>query len=251
MTINQRKPDLYLSMPHPCSYLPERTSTIVFVDPQCVLDEGLYGSFVRQGFRRSGDLVYRPYCQNCSACVPVRIPVHEFRPSRGQKRTWKKNRDIVVRAAAPEFSQEHFDLYRRYQSGRHYGSSMDDPDPQRYVSFLASRQAKTVFYELRAGSGAGPDVNPDTLLAVAVVDILPDGLSAVYTFYEPDLPARGLGVYAILWQIAQTRHLGLPFLYLGYWIKETPKMAYKTQFRPLHALRNGRWSPVTVDEPTP
>lgn len=241
MTINQPKPDLYLSLPHPCSYLPDRASTIVFVDPQFTLDHQLYGNFVDQGFRRSGDLVYRPYCQSCAACVPVRIPVERFHPTRGQKRVWHKNRDITVSAVEPVFNAEHFDLYLRYQSARHAGSSMDDPDPERYIGFLASRQADTVFYEMRAPQPSGPPDSPGRLLGVAIVDILPTGLSAVYTFFEPALGSRGLGVYGVLWQIAEAQRRGLPNLYLGYWIAETPKMAYKTQFHPLEALRNGRW----------
>ncbi len=232
MTIKQPRPDLYLSMPHACSYLPERSSTIVFVDPHYLLDSRLYGDFVQQGFRRSGDLVYRPHCRSCTACVPVRIPVERFRPSRGQKRVWNKNRDITVHVVEPVFSPEHFALYCRYQSARHPGSSMDDPDPERYMGFLASGQAKTVFYEMRT---------PDGLLGVAVVDVLSTGLSAVYTFFDPEFMSRGLGVYAILWQVAETRRLGLEHLYLGYWIKETQKMAYKTSYQPLEALRNGYW----------
>ena len=214
MTINQAKPDLYLSLPHPCSYLQDRASTIVFVDPQFTLDRHLSGNFVDQGFRRSGDLVYRPYCQSCAACVPVRIPVAQFHPTRGQKRVWHKNRDITVHRAEPVFNREHFDLYRRYQSVRHAGSSMDDPDPERYIGFLASRQADTVFYELRIPQSTDPSSSPGRLLAVAIVDTLPTGLSAVYTFFEPALGSRGLGVYGVLWQIAEAQRQGLPYLYL-------------------------------------
>ena len=241
MTINQQKPDLYLSMPHACSYLPQRTSTIVFVDPHYMLDNNLYGSFVRQGFRRSGDLVYRPYCQGCAACIPVRIPAERFTPTRGQKRVWARNQDIQVHTTNQNFSEEHFSLYRRYQAMRHPGSSMDDADPERYIKSLASTQADTVFYEMR-GPGRNPAENGrESLLAVAVADILPDGLSAVYTFFDPDIPGRGLGVFAILWQLKEIRRLGLEFLYLGYWIRECPKMAYKTDYRPLEALQHGHW----------
>jgi arginine-tRNA-protein transferase len=245
MTINQKKPDLYLSMPHPCSYLPERVSTIVFVDPRHTLNQLSYAHYVRQGFRRSGDLVYRPYCQACSACVPVRIPVARFTPGRGQRRALKRNQDVAVVARPPVMDAEHFALYRRYQAGRHAGSSMDDPDPERYANFLLSKQADTRFYEFRIADDAERD--PGRLLAVAVSDLLPDGLSAVYTFYDPDLPARGLGTYAILWQVAEARRLGLPWVYLGYWIKDSPKMAYKTNFHPVEIIRNGRW--VTLDRP--
>ena len=228
----QQNPALYLSLPHPCSYLPKQVATTLFIDPQFPVNSELHGLLARQGFRRSGDLVYRPHCQNCSACVSVRVPVAEFIPSRGQKRTWKKNQDISVSAKAAVFNQEHYDLFLRYQEKRHPGSGMGNPDPERYMRFLVCRTVKTVFYELR---------KKEALLGVAVVDLLPDGLSAVYTFYDPDLPERGLGVYSILWQIAHTRDLGLSWLYLGYWIKESPKMAYKINYQPLQIYQNGLW----------
>jgi arginyl-tRNA--protein-N-Asp/Glu arginylyltransferase len=236
MTIRQNKPDLYLSMPHPCSYLARRMSTILFVDPQRILNEGEYGAFVRQGFRRSGDLVYRPHCQGCSACVAVRVPVREFAPTRGQRRVWNRNPDIVVVQKPARFEPAHFDLYRRYQAGRHPDSGMNDADPQKYLGFLASRQVETIFFELHAEG---------RLLGIAVADVLPDGLSAVYTFYDPDLPQRGLGVYAVLWEIAETARRGLDYLYLGYWIAESPKMSYKTNYRPVEALRAGHWVQLT------
>jgi len=237
MTIRQNKPDLYLSMPHPCSYLAGRMSTILFVDPQRILKEGEYGAFVRQGFRRSGDLVYRPHCQGCSACVAVRVPVREFAPTRGQRRVWNRNPDIDVVQKPAHFEPAHFDLYRRYQAGRHPDSGMNDADPQKYLGFLASRQVETIFFELRAEG---------RLLGIAVADVLPDGLSAVYTFYDPALPRRSLGVYAVLWEIAETARRGLDYLYLGYWIAESPKMSYKTNYRPVEALRAGHWVQLTA-----
>ncbi|HWR87575.1 MAG TPA: arginyltransferase [Acidiferrobacterales bacterium] len=235
MTIRQNKPDLYLSMPHPCSYLDGRMSTILFVDPQRILNEGEYGFFVRQGFRRSGDLVYRPHCQGCRACVAVRVLVREFAPARGQRRVWNRNRDIEVVQKPARFEPTHFDLYRRYQAGRHPDSGMNDADPQKYLGFLVSRQVETVFFELRMEG---------RLLGVAVADVLPDGLSAVYTFYDPDLPQRGLGVHAVLWEIAETARRGLDYLYLGYWIAESPKMSYKINYQPVEALQDGHWSRI-------
>jgi arginyl-tRNA--protein-N-Asp/Glu arginylyltransferase len=233
MTFHQNRPDLFLSMPHPCSYLDGRMSTILFIDPQRVLNEGEYGAFVRQGFRRSGDLVYRPHCQGCSACVPVRVPVRGFVPTRSQRRVWSRNRDIEIVKQPVHFETAHFDLYRRYQAGRHPDSGMNDADPQKYLGFLASRQVETEFYELRSEG---------RLLGVAVADVLPDGLSAVYTFYDPDLPQRSLGVYAVLWEIAEAARRGLDYLYLGYWIAESPKMAYKTNYRPVETLQAGHWA---------
>jgi arginine-tRNA-protein transferase len=235
MTANQQRPELYLSMPHPCSYLPERTSTILFVDPRYSSDSAFYGQRVQQGFRRSGDLIYRPYCRGCNACVPVRVPAARFRPDRGQRRVWERNRDLTVRERPPGFDPAQFELYRDYQTLRHPGSSMDDSDPEKYLAFLLSRRVETRFYEFRLGA------DDSRLLAVAVADRLPDGLSAMYTFFDPRQRSRALGVYAILWEIEQVRRLGLAHLYLGYWIRECPKMSYKNRYRPVEALRNGRW----------
>jgi arginine-tRNA-protein transferase len=235
MTREQKTPEIYLSMPHPCSYLPERMATTLFVDPRYPLDMEKFGHFMQLGFRRSGDLVYRPHCPECGACVPVRVPVEAFRPNRSQRRVWKRNADLHVVEHPAVFSRRHFDLYLRYQAGRHPGGGMDDPDPQKYTQFLVGNHIQTVFYEIR---------QQERLLGVAVVDQLPDGLSAVYTFYEPGEKARGLGVYAILWQIECARELGLPYLYLGYWIEASPKMAYKADYSPLETYRHGQWQPL-------
>ena len=238
MTSHQKAPEIFLSMPHPCSYLPGRTATSLFLDPRCPLDSRQYAGFMRLGFRRSGDLIYRPHCRDCNACIPVRIPVERFRPDRGQRRVWQRNRDLSVTPSAPTYRDEHFELYRRYQAMRHPGGGMDDPDPKKYISFLGTQHIDTVFYEIR---------DRTNLLGVAVTDVLPDGLSAVYTFFEPEERRRALGVYAVLWQIEQARARRLPWLYLGYWIRECRKMAYKGNYHPLEVLQNGRW--ISVDDP--
>lgn len=237
MSGHQRSPDIFLSMPHPCSYLPGKTAATLFIDPRFPLDRDRYGAFTRLGFRRSGDLIYRPHCPGCVACVPVRIATARFAPNRSQRRLWKKNSDIEIVSRPAAFVAEHFDLYMRYQAARHPRGGMDDPDPQKYVNFLTGRRVETVFYEMREAG---------RLLGVAVVDRMNDGLSAVYTFYEPDEIARGLGTYAILWEVEHARALGLPWLYLGYWIAESRKMAYKTNFRPIEAYRNGQWSELEM-----
>ncbi|MEE8211960.1 MAG: arginyltransferase [Acidiferrobacterales bacterium] len=232
MTIRQWKPSLFLSMPHSCSYLPGHTATTLFVDPQQRVDSNLLGKLARHGFRRSGDFVYRPHCQMCSACVPVRVPVATFKPNRSQKRTWQKNRDLTMRRVDAKYHQEHFELYVRYQRARHPGGSMDEPDPEKYVKFLLAQHVHTHFYEMRLGH---------KLLGVAVADVFPDGLSAVYTFFEPADSKRSLGIYAVLLEIAEAKSLGLPWLYLGYWIEESPKMSYKHNFRPLEVYKDGHW----------
>ncbi|MFQ6021496.1 MAG: arginyltransferase [Acidiferrobacterales bacterium] len=233
MTIRLKEPALFTSIPHPCSYLPGRVATTLFIDPQQRLNGPVFAHFARHGFRRSGDFVYRPCCQDCSACVPVRIPVDAFTASRSQRRTCNKNRDLTVRRSTAAFKAEHFELYLRYQRSRHAGGGMDERDPDKYLKFLVTRHVQTQFYELRLG---------ERLVAVTVADVLPDALSAVYTFFDPQESRRSLGVFAILLQIQEAQWLGLPWLYLGYWIKESRKMNYKCNFRPLEAYRNGRWS---------
>lgn len=233
MSIEQTsRPALYLSIPHPCSYLPERTASTLFVDPHFPVNTELYADLNRRGFRRSGDLVYRPHCADCSACIPVRIPSADFKPNRAQRRTWRRNADIETVQKPPLFNERHFDLFRRYQADRHPDGGMNSPDPQRYLRFLTSTHVETRFFEFRAGGD---------LLGVAVVDVLPDGLSAMYTFYEPTAKSRSLGVYSVLWQIDRARQHHLPWVYLGYWISKSPKMAYKTNYRPLEAYWDGRW----------
>jgi arginine-tRNA-protein transferase len=219
-------------MPHPCSYLPGRMATMLFFDPHYQLDSDQYAGLVRFGFRRSGDLIYRPQCQACTACIPVRVPVEHFRCDRGQRRVWKRNQDLIVIPRPQVYEQEHFDLYHRYQATRHAGGELNDPDPQKYVAFLCAHGMNTLFYEFR---------HQRKLLAVAVTDILPDGLSAVYTFFDPDEKRRSLGVYSVLWQIQEAKARSVPCVYLGYWIQECQKMSYKANYQPLEVFINGRW----------
>lgn len=241
MTVSQKIPDLYLSMPHECGYLDDRIATTLFVDPHVPLSRRQYTELVKSGFRRSGSLVYRPHCQGCNACVPVRIPVHRFVPSRAQRRNWKRNSDLTVQTVEGGYRESHFDLYCRYQSSRHSGGSMDVGDPLQYRDFLFSSDFETRVFEFR------PREDPERLIAVAIADRLDDGLSAVYTFFDPDEQHRGPGVYGILWEIDEVRRLGLPYLYLGYWIGESPKMSYKTNYRPLQALLHGEWRDFSFD----
>ena len=222
----------YATPVHECSYLPDREAVTVFADPEFRKDTALYSVLSRYGFRRSGQHIYRPRCPACHACVPVRVPVKEFTPRRSQRRTWRANQDLRVNATEPLFKEEHFELYRRYLASRHKGGGMDDPSPAQYMEFLASPWSDTVFYEFWLDR---------RLLGVTVADELEDGLSAVYTFFDPESARRSLGVFAILWELAQAEHRGLDWLYLGYWIGEAPKMRYKTEYRPLEFFQNGHW----------
>jgi len=222
----------------PCSYLPGREATSEWVDPG-ILHQALYDRLIEAGFRRSGDHVYRPACLGCRACVPVRIPVDRFRPSRRDRRCLRRNADLESRFAQPGFTEEYFALYARYLAARHPGGGMDDPDPADFLQFLTSEWAETRFLEIRDPRGR--------LMAVAVTDLLDAGLSAVYTFFEPDEPARGLGNFAILEQIRIARERGLDWLYLGYWIEGCRKMAYKARFLPQQRRIRNTW--VEVDGP--
>jgi leucyl-tRNA---protein transferase len=217
---------------HDCDYLPGRSARSVFLISDRDPAGTDYQYLIKQGFRRSGDLVYRPYCRECQACIPARVPVEQFNPSRNQRRIWKKNADLRVVKKPPVFNEVHFDLYRRYLNARHPGGGMCESGPKEYIQFLSSNWAGTWFYEFILDS---------TVVAVAVVDHLDDALSAVYTFFDPQLRHRSLGSYAILWEIRQTRGLGLPFLYLGYWIEACSKMAYKKDFHPIEGQMDGHW----------
>ncbi len=228
----------YMSPVHVCPYLPGHKAVSLFASPAAHLDNRIYSRLIDQGFRRSGQHVYRPYCPDCDACIPARIPVHAFAPGRGELRVERRNADIEVRRLPPRYDEEHFQLYCRYLRCRHPDSSMNDPNPERYLEFLTSTWSATYFYELWT----------DRLLGVAIVDHVDNGLSAVYTFFDPDSAARSLGTYAVLWQIREAERLRLPYVYLGYWIRECRKMSYKGRYRPLEIFRNGRWLRADVSD---
>jgi len=228
--------DFYLTPEHECSYLPWQQAMTLFADPSVCINTDLYSELIQYGFRRSGTHVYRPRCPMCDACVPIRIPVNDFKASRGQRRVWKRNQDLSIETVAAEYNDEHFQLYRRYMRARHAGGGMDNPDPDKYSEFLINPYIDACLYEFR---------QQDKLLAVASVDKLNNALSAVYTFFEPNESARSLGVMAILWQIEQVKQSGLEHLYLGYWIKECQKMVYKDKYRPFEIFQEGNWQHYT------
>lgn len=226
---------LLMGSAHACGYLPERHARSAFVDPAFPLEPALYGSLLDQGFRRSGDYAYRPMCLNCRACQSARIVVSGFTPDRAQRRCAKRNADLAL-SIKTTLNDEHYGLYRRYLAARHRDGGMDPEDAKAFEEFLACGWGATEFWEFRA------DDQPDSaLMAVSVVDRVPRGLSAVYTFFEPDAPSRGLGTFAILSQIEQARIHRLPYVYLGYWVPGSAKMDYKKRFHPLEVLRNGSW----------
>ncbi|HKJ70233.1 MAG TPA: arginyltransferase [Gammaproteobacteria bacterium] len=231
---------LYATFPYDCPYLPSRTAVSAVYDPNVAVTSELYGELIRYGFRRSGYRLYRPHCPGCAACESLRIDAAGFRPSRAQRRTWRRNGDLTARIEPAGYREEHFRLYKRYQGGRHPGGEMDFEDPADYARACLESPVDTRLVTFRDGEGR--------LLAVAVTDFLSTGLSAMYTFFEPEASRRSLGTFAVLWQIQHARELGLPHVYLGYWIRESPKMAYKSWFRPAEVWTGSRWRALEPNE---
>lgn len=225
----------YVTAPYSCSYLPQRKARSQVATPNHLIDGQVYSDLVQIGFRRSGVFAYRPYCDGCRSCIPLRIPAGQFKPSRTQRRVWKRNSDLRTTTGSLRFDDEHYRLYQRYQSVRHAGGGMDQDSREQYAQFLLQSRVDSRLIEYRGACGS--------LKMVSIIDLLADGISSVYTFYNPAEQQRSLGTYGILWQIEQCKSLGLEHLYLGYWIAESPKMQYKSSFNPHETLQNGVWKP--------
>jgi len=222
----------FISSPHSCNYIDDRETTSVFADPLFPKDKPLYSALVANGFRRSGEHLYQPHCIGCTECIPVRIPVNEFKIRRHQKRAWEINQDLTIVKSRAAFHDEHFQLYTKYLSRRHRNGGMDNPTKDNYTDFLLASWSETLLYEFRLDK---------KLIAIAVVDQLQKAYSAIYSFFDPDLQQRSLGKFAILYLIEQSKQSGYSWLYLGYWIASCNKMKYKIEYQPIECFIDEEW----------
>jgi len=229
---DQTKLNFFASTPEPCSYLNDRHSISAFANPNVDMDMQTYSKLIQHGFRRSGGYVYRPHCPTCKECISVRVPVKQHKSSRNEKRILRLNIDIKINVSKGKFRQEHFDLYKRYMANRHGDGSMANPSQADYHRFLICDWTETDFIEFYLGKN---------LVAIAVSDITDSGLSAVYTFFDPEQHHRSLGHFSILSQIEEAKSRDLEFLYLGYWIKDCNKMRYKNRYKPLEGFIDDHW----------
>jgi arginine-tRNA-protein transferase len=231
----------YATAPYPCSYLPGKTARSQVATPSHLIHADLYGELVNAGFRRSGLYTYRPYCDECKACTATRIPVKHFSPNRSQKRAWKKHLGLEVRVLNLGYQEEHYQLYQHYQHERHAGVDSEQEDQDQYMQFLLQSRVNSRIVEFRDGPH---DSHPGRLRMVSMIDILEQGISSVYTFFDTSNVSASYGSFSILWQIQQALELDLPYLYLGYYIEQSEKMSYKAKFQPIEGLIDDHWQPI-------
>lgn len=224
---------LFVTETQPCNYLDKKNSQSAFVHPSFSLNTATYSQLIAQGFRRSGNEVYTPHCSTCTQCIATRLIANQFIANRNQKRCIKKNQQTTVIIKPAQFEQAHYDMYMRYQTDRHGNGGMADSTKEDYINFLSSRWCNTLFVEF--------SINKE-LASVAIVDLLENGLSAVYTFFEPKFAQYSLGNYAVLWQIQHALEMDLEFVYMGFWIKNCRKMSYKTQYQPMQGFIENQWT---------
>ncbi|SMR71749.1 arginine-tRNA-protein transferase [Aliiroseovarius halocynthiae] len=243
-------PQFYVTAPQECPYLDGRMERKLFTALQGEHAETLNDTLSKQGFRRSQNVLYRPSCAECSACLSARIRVADFKPSKSQRRTAKRNAMLERRARAPWASEDQYELFRRYLDTRHAEGGMADMDVFEFAAMIEETPIKSRVIEY---AERGPDQHPGDdaigpLRAVCLTDVLEDGLSMVYSFYDPEWQSKSLGTYMILDHIDIARDAGLPYVYLGYWVPGSPKMDYKASFSAIEIYRDNHWTPLNVDE---
>jgi arginine-tRNA-protein transferase len=226
------------TLPQPCPYLPGRIESKVVTELTGPNPASLHDDLAKAGFRRSHMLVYKPACPACNACVPVRVPVGQFRPGRSHRRVLRRNVDLAVGDCPPHATSEQYALFARYQATRHGDGGMAAMDFTDYQAMVEDSAVETVVYEFRDAGGR--------LIGVALTDHLDDGLSGVYKFFDPDQAQRSAGTHMVLWLIEKARGLGLDYVYLGYWIADCSKMSYKTRFSPIEGLGPHGWRLLEV-----
>jgi leucyl-tRNA---protein transferase len=227
----------YITPPHSCSYLTDKSARMVFLDPAHRIDVTTLSELSRVGFRRSGDFVYRPECHLCRQCLSCRVPVDSFAMNSQQKKAWKRNQDLKIKITqTKDASDIHYQLYERYINERHADGDMYPPSYDQFEKFLIHSCSNSFFLELW---------KEDQLISVSTCDLLDDGISAVYTFFDPNEHRRSLGVFAVLKQIEYAKKNGLNFVYLGYWVPHSNKMNYKSQYVPFELLLDGQWRRVS------
>lgn len=231
---------LFLTAAMPCPYLPGKQERKLFTHLTGRRASSLHALLSENGFRRSQNLIYRPACEGCNACQSVRIVAGSFAASGRFRRVQKLNDDIGIEVRPTTATAEQYDLFKRYLESRHAGGGMNQMTFVDYEYMVEDTPVQSVLVEYRLRNHPG-----QPLVAVALTDVMPDGLSMVYSFYDPDLAHRSLGTFLILDHIAQVRSAGLSYVYLGYWVKDSPKMAYKAQFKPLEVQRGTLgWCPL-------
>ena len=236
-----QKLQFYATTTYPCGYLEGKLAQSLIATPHHLIDTEVYSDLIQLGFRRSGKFVYRPHCEHCNACVPVRLLVDEFAPNRSQRRAAKQHQTLATTIVPLTFKQAHFELYAAYQIARHEGTNAKEAVEQ-YRNFLTQSNVESLMVEFRLD---------DVLKIISVVDIVRDGVSAVYTFYDTNDKSASYGTYNVLWLAEWCRSLQLPHLYLGYWIEKSPKMAYKQNFVPQQGLVEGEWQRLSHASKSP
>lgn len=238
----------FLTGPRPCPYLPDRSERKLFTTLAGARAEVQHDDLSALGFRRSQNIAYRPACRACTACVSTRVRAVDFEPSRSQRRVLRRNADLKRRTLGPEAHDEHFALFKTYLEARHGDGGMVEMDCFDFAAMVEDSPVRTHLIEYRLAPEEGAEKGSDgPLLAACVTDMLRDGLSLVYSFFDPAMSQRSLGRYVILDHVAIARELGLPFVYLGYWVKGSPKMDYKIEFQPAEILSESDWVPFEVE----